>query len=110
VAAGLIAPYSDWNSRIAIARFVQDIPRRKSHPTWQILDRIDQGVSIFADRPARIVWGMKDWCFRPECLTRIEEQFPQAQTRRLNDVGHYVMEEAAEEVMDDLHGLLAEQP
>lgn len=108
VAAGLIAPYRDWNSRVAIARFVQDIPRRKSHPTWQLLSRIEKGVSIFADRPTRLVWGMKDWCFRPECLTRLEQLFPQAQTRRLDDVGHYVMEEAAEVVIDELRGCLNE--
>ena len=30
VAAGLIAPYGNWHDRIAIARFVQDIPRRKN--------------------------------------------------------------------------------
>jgi cis-3-alkyl-4-acyloxetan-2-one decarboxylase len=108
VAAGLIAPYKDWNSRIAIARFVQDIPRRKSHPTWQLLERIEQGVALFADRRVRLVWGMRDWCFRPECLTRLERMFPQAQTVRLEDVGHYVMEEAADEVISELQGLLDE--
>ena len=108
VAAGLVAPYRDWNSRIAIARFVQDIPRRKSHPTWQLLTRIEQGVSIFSDRPTRLVWGMKDWCFRPECLSRMEQLFPQAKTRRLEDVGHYVTEEAADEVIDELRSCLSE--
>ena len=107
-AAGLIAPYRDWDSRVAIARFVQDIPRRKSQPTWQLLTRIEQGLSIFADRPARIVWGMKDWCFRPECLQRFERLLPQAKVRRLEDVGHYVMEEAAAEVIEELRGCLSE--
>lgn len=108
VAAGLIAPYRDWNSRIAIARFVQDIPRRKNHPTWQQLIRIEQGTGLIADRPTRLVWGMRDWCFRPECLKRLEQMFPRAKTRRLDDVGHYVMEEAADEVIEELCGLLDE--
>ncbi len=108
VAAGLIAPYHDYASRVAIARFVQDIPRRKSHPTWQLLTRIEQGVSIFHDRPTRLVWGMQDWCFRPECLDRLEHLFPQAKTRRLEDVGHYVMEEAAEEVIAEIRSCLSE--
>ncbi len=108
VAAGLIAPYHDWKSRVAIARFVQDIPRRKSHPTWQLLSRIEQGVALFADRPTRLVWGMKDWCFRPECLTRLEQMFPQAQTQRLEDVGHYVMEEAPNEVVAAVRSCLNE--
>ncbi len=102
VAAGLIAPYHDWQSRIAISRFVQDIPRRRTQATWQLLANIEQGLELFADRPCRIVWGMKDWCFRAECLARLEELFPQAQVNRLADVGHYVMEEAADEVIDAL--------
>ncbi len=106
VAAGLIAPYCDWNSRIAIARFVQDIPRRKSEATWQTLTKIEQGIPLLANHPVRIVWGMQDWCFRPECLTRLEQLFPQAQTLRLPDVGHYVMEEAPTEVLNALRGLL----
>ena len=108
VAAGLIAPYKDWNSRIAIARFVQDIPRRKNDPTWQLLSRIEDGVSLFQDRPARIVWGMRDWCFRPECLERIKLLLPQAKVRQLDDVGHYVMEEAAGEVVETVRDCLAE--
>ncbi len=107
VAEGLIAPYHDWNSRIAIARFVQDIPRRKSRATWQTLSNIEDGLAIFADRPTRIVWGMKDWCFRPECLEKLEQLLPQAKTARLADVGHYVMEEAADEVIEELRQLLS---
>ena len=108
VAEGLIAPYKDWNSRVAIARFVQDIPTRKTMATWQLLANIEKGIELLKDRPTRLVWGMKDWCFRPECLDRLEQLFPGAKTRRLDDVGHYVMEEAADEVIEEIHGCLAE--
>ena len=108
VAAGLLAPYRNWHDRIAIARFVQDIPRRKSQATWQKLVSIEQSLGVFGDCPTRIVWGMKDWCFRPECLKRLSELFPQAKVRRLDDVGHYVMEEAAHEVIQELIDCLEE--
>lgn len=108
VASGLIAPYDNWQSRIAIARFVQDIPTRKSSATWQILARLEDGLSVFKNRPARIVWGMQDWCFRPECLDRLERMFPQAKVSRLEDVGHYVMEEAPTEVIEAVRSCLAE--
>lgn len=107
VEAGLLAPYHDWDSRIAIARFVQDIPRRKRQATWQVLTNIEEGLVLFADRPVRIVWGMKDWCFRPECLERLERLLPQSQTIRLADVGHYVMEEAPDEVVGQLRQAVA---
>lgn len=108
VAAGLIAPYHNWSSRVAIARFVQDIPTRKSQATWQLLSNIEQSLDLFSNRPTRIVWGMRDWCFRAECLQRLEQLFPQAKTRRLDDVGHYVMEEAAGEVLEELRACLVD--
>ncbi len=99
VAAGLIAPYSNWNNRVAIARFVQDIPRRPTDPTWQLLASIEQRLPQLNDRPVSLLWGMRDWCFRPECLHRFQALLPNAKTHELADVGHYVMEEAADEVL-----------
>lgn len=106
VASGLIAPYANWHDRIGIARFVQDIPNRPHQATWQLLKRTEEQLVIFRDRPAKILWGMRDWCFRPECLTRFQEILPQADFRRMEDVGHYVMEEAADEVLQDLRCMM----
>ena len=107
VAAGLIAPYSNWANRVAIARFVQDIPRTPRDPTWQLLADIEQQLSSYSTRPVKLLWGMHDWCFRPECLHRLQRLLPHAQTQELSDVGHYVMEEAADEVLAALRSQLA---
>lgn len=106
VAAGLIAPYGNWDDRVAIARFVQDIPRRPSDRTWQLLAEIERELPLYGDRPVDLVWGMHDWCFRPECLRRFQSLLPHAKTHELSDVGHYVMEEAAAEVLSVLRGQL----
>lgn len=98
VAAGLIAPYDSWANRIGIARFVQDIPTRPGQATWQRLKAIEADLPQLSDRPAELVWGMRDWCFRPECLERLSQLLPRARVTRLEDVGHYVMEEASQEV------------
>ncbi len=108
VAAGLIAPYASWSERIAIARFVQDIPTRRSQATWQLLESIEQQLSQLSDRPARIIWGMRDWCFRPECLEKLSRILPNAKIRRLEDVGHYVMEEAPQEVLAEIRDCMSE--
>jgi haloalkane dehalogenase len=87
---------------------VQDIPRRASDPTWKLLSQIEQQLPQFNDRPVRILWGMHDWCFRPECLRRFQQLLPTAKVTELADVGHYVMEEAAEEVNAELRSLLTQ--
>ena len=107
VAAGLIAPYSNWANRVAIAKFVQDIPNSPADATWQLLVNIEQQLTRYDDRRIKLVWGMHDWCFRPECLHRFQQLLPRAQTQELSDVGHYVMEEAANEVLAALRSQLA---
>jgi haloalkane dehalogenase len=97
--AGIGAPYNSWRNRIGIERFVRDIPTTKSHPTWQMLERIEQGCRRFADRPTCLVWGMRDWCFRPSCLDRMILLFPQAQIHRIMNAGHWVAEEAKDQVL-----------
>lgn len=107
VKAGLIAPYDNWANRIAIDRFVYDIPFTRRHRTWSRLESIENGLASLANRPTLMVWGMKDWCFRPECLTRFEKHFPQAEVKRLPAAGHYVIEDAPEEVIASVGDFLA---
>lgn len=99
IAAGYLAPYDSWASRRAVYGFIDDIPRGPRHPTWHALADVERRLPELADRPALLMWGMRDWCFRPDCLERFERVWPQAEVHRLADVGHWVVEDAAEEVL-----------
>lgn len=105
--AGLIAPYGSWRERVAIDGFVRDIPLSPRHPTWAVLADIEAGLPALADRPILLVWGMKDWCFRPECLQRLTAAWPRAEVHTLSDCGHYVMEEAPQQVVSRVRAFLA---
>ncbi len=98
VAAGLLAPYDSWNNRSAIYGFVKDIPLSPSHTTYHTLEEIESGLAAVKDWPIKLIWGMKDWCFRPECLDRFVEHWPSADVTRIEDAGHYVVEDAGEQV------------
>ncbi|QDU97303.1 alpha/beta fold hydrolase [Lignipirellula cremea] len=110
VKAGLLAPYDTWSNRRAIARFVADIPLTRRHPTHAVLEEIEAGLPSLNDRPTMMIWGMKDWCFRPECLERLLLSFPQAETDRIDDAGHYVIEDATERVIEDVARFLERHP
>jgi cis-3-alkyl-4-acyloxetan-2-one decarboxylase len=99
VCAGLLAPYDSWDHRVAIERFVADIPLTPRHPTWQVLADIERGLPRLADRPVQMIWGMRDWCFTPACLERFLAHFPRAEVQRLEDAGHYVIEDAHERIV-----------
>jgi haloalkane dehalogenase len=99
VKAGLLAPYDSWQHRIAIQRFVADIPLTRRHPTWSVLEELERGLPRLSDRPTLMIWGMRDWCFRSECLERLLISFPHAEVHRLQDAGHYVIEDAHERII-----------
>lgn len=97
--AGLGAPYRTHADRVAIARFVQDIPMSPRHRSWDELVAIERALASFADRPATLIWGLRDWCFSPEFLVEWRKRFPSAEVRALDDVGHLLLEDAPERVV-----------
>lgn len=99
VAAGLLHPYRSWHDRVAIDSFVKDIPMSTTHPTYAVLEQLERDLTKLSHLPKRLIWGMKDWCFRPECLERFIKHWPEADIVRLNDVGHYVIEDSPEETL-----------
>lgn len=58
------------------------------------------------DRPALIVWGMKDSAFRPAMLARWREALPRASVIELPDAGHWPHEEAPDAVATALRDFL----
>ena len=110
VRAGLIAPYHDWESRVAVDAFVKDIPWRPAHPTYAVLADLERSLSSLAHLPTHLIWGMQDWCFTPVCLRRFQAHFPQARTREIPAAGHYVVEDAPEIVLDEIRRGLGLDP
>jgi haloalkane dehalogenase len=99
VRRALLAPYGTWSEREQTWRFVADIPMRESHPSWGTLASVADGLEGLRGLPMEVVWGMQDWCFTPLFLAGWEQRFPDAGVTRLDDVGHYVMEDAPEAVV-----------
>lgn len=106
VANGLLAPYDSWKNRVAIDAFVRDIPMTDRHPTHATLRDLEAALPSLADLPALLVWGMRDWCFRPECLRHFQAVWPQAISVELEDAGHYVIEDAPTETLDAISNFL----
>ena len=100
VSAGLLAPYGSWDDRIAIQRFVEDIPLNEAHPSWKTLLDIESGLERLQDKPTLLIWGERDWCFTPEFRREFERRFPEASVLPIAEAGHYVVEDAPEEVIE----------
>lgn len=99
VRAGYLWPYNGWKNRVAILRFVQDIPISPGHPTYPLLRKIDESLNALRDIPMLICWGGGDWCFNDTFLEEWRRRFPTADIHRFADAGHYVLEDAIKEIV-----------
>jgi len=93
IAAGYLAPYDSWPNRTAVYGFVRDIPTGPKDKTWQTLTEIERQLPELSTLPTCLIWGMLDWCFRPDCLDRFRSAWPQSEIHRLLEVGHWVVED-----------------
>ena len=63
------------------------------------LAEIERALPALRDRPALIVWPTKDVAFRNRERARWEELFPNHLTVTLEGAGHYIQEDAPEEIV-----------
>jgi len=95
----MLLPYDSWANRVAVNGFVQDIPMCPRHHSWAALDAVSEGLAQFTKNPMLIVWGGKDFCFNDHFFKEWTKRFPDAETKYIADAGHYVLMDAAEEVV-----------
>ncbi|MDA3786449.1 MAG: alpha/beta fold hydrolase [Deltaproteobacteria bacterium] len=98
VAAGFLYPYDSWAHRIATHAFVQDIPLKKTHRSWQELARIDERLALLAAKPMLICWGGRDFCFNDHFYQEWQRRFPGAESHYFPEAGHYILEDAFDQV------------
>lgn len=105
--AGYIAPYNSWANRIAVHEFVQDIPLSPRHHSYSALHAVERGLEQFRNHPVQLIWGLRDWCFTPsEFLEGFLSRFPRADVLRLPQAGHYLFEDAPDELLAQVERFL----
>lgn len=102
------APYDSWQNRIATLRFVQDIPLHGKDPAYPIVTEVEIKAKQLNDRPMLICWGMQDFVFDRHFLKRWTDTFPNAKVHRFHDCGHYILEDAKDEVIGLIDRFLAQ--
>lgn len=96
---GYLFPYGSWADRVAINAFVRDIPMKETHPSWETLKAIESALPAMKSHRSMILWGRRDFCFNDLFLDRWRLVLPNAETRVLEDAGHYVLDDARVEAV-----------
>lgn len=107
VKAGLLAPYDCWKNREAVLEFVRDIPISPKHRSYDAFVKMMERLPVFKDKPVALIWGVKDWCFPPEVfLEEYLKYYPNAFVHKIEDSGHYLLEDSPEETIGAIRKFL----
>ncbi|MGY0505906.1 alpha/beta fold hydrolase [Luteimonas sp. e5] len=98
VKRGYSAVYDGWREAIATLRFMQDIPLDARDRAWPLLKAAEARLPDYADRPALIAWGLRDFVFDRHFLAGFTRVLPQAEVHASTDAGHYVLEDRREDL------------
>lgn len=101
-------PHRSWADRIAVREFVRDIPLSPGHRTQPEIEAIAASLDGLRDRPVRIIWGGRDWCFDDAFLEEFQRRLPHARATRLADAGHWLLEDAPDTVAREVAAFLDE--
>ena len=107
VRAAYLAPYNSWHDRLAVHRFIQDIPLKRGDRAFDVVANTEQSLRLFRDLPMLMCWGMRDFVFDIHFLHRWTELFPNADVHRFPDAGHYVLEDAHNQIIPLVKTFLA---
>ena len=92
-------PFPDKQSRLPMWVLPREILGSR-----EFLAEIERGLPSLSDRPALIVWPTKDVAFREPERRRWEQIFPGHKTVLIEGAGHYVPEDAPEEIVAAVRG------
>lgn len=106
---GYLYPYGTWRNRIAVHRFVRDIPMEAAHPSRATLAAVEAALTRLGSNPKLILWGGRDFCFDDTFLSRWREVFPDARVERQDRAGHYVLEDGGEPVRARIRDFLTQE-
>lgn len=104
------APYDSWANRIAIHRFVQDIPLRPGDRSYPLISEVQDRLAGLRAVPMLIAWGMRDFVFDAPVLDEWTRRFPEAEVHRFPKAGHLLFEDEREAIADLIRSFLSAHP
>lgn len=108
---GFLAPYRKAEDRLALAKFVEDIPLSPRHPSYELLAEIDRGLDgPLAAKPLSLVWGLRDFVFNRTVFLDWRQRFPEAPALALPEAGHYLLEDEPDRIAAHVRNFLNSVP
>lgn len=104
------APYNNWKNRVATLRFVQDIPLTTEDRGYDFVSATAAGLKQLENLPICFFWGERDFVFDKYFLNEWRSIYPHADFHLYPDCGHYILEDAGEEIIPLIRRFLENNP
>ncbi|WP_297831955.1 alpha/beta fold hydrolase [Thermomonas sp.] len=110
VRAAYTGVYDGWANAISTLRFMQDIPLHEGDRAMALVQASARALPGYADRPAFIGWGLRDFVFDRHFLGGFRTALPHAEVHAYTDAGHYALEDKHEELVPLIRAFLDRNP
>ncbi|MFM7202798.1 MAG: alpha/beta fold hydrolase [Myxococcota bacterium] len=107
---GYALPYDSWEHRIAVHRFVQDIPLSEADPAHNLVQAVSTQLPALVARPTLVFWGRRDFVFDDGFLAEWKRRVPTLPIVEYPQAGHYVLEDAYDDILPRIRQFLADNP
>ncbi|MEE9140989.1 MAG: alpha/beta fold hydrolase [Alphaproteobacteria bacterium] len=97
VMAAYRGPFPDRGSRRPTHVFPREIIQSRA-----FLEEVEEGLPRLRHLPALILWGDRDFAFQEKERRRFETLFPDHRTHILRGAGHFIQEDAADEICAEI--------
>lgn len=104
------APFPNRESCIGAMAFPKDIPKGTNHPSSKIMQEIRDKLPLLKDKPKIIIWGMKDRIFPPKIIEIWKDIYPGIKSYEIENAGHFLQEDAPEEIIEIIQHFIIENP
>jgi haloalkane dehalogenase len=92
------APFPDRPSRAPILAFPRDIPMGPGDRAFDRMKRTEDGLGRL-ERPALLVWGMRDPVFPPRVMKKFRERLPSlVEEVHYDDASHFLQEDKGPDI------------
>lgn len=89
---------------------MQDIPLKPSDRGFDFITDVQNRLGLLQAIPMFIGWGDRDFVFDSHFLQEWIARFPHAEVHRFSDCGHYILEDASQELIPLISKFLDSHP
>lgn len=106
VKLGYMLPYMKPEDRIAIIRFINDIPCKPDDLSYESVIEVEHGLWMLREHKMCIIWAVKDWLYPEKYLHKWMNYCPDAKVHRVRNAGRFISEDAPDELIAIISGFL----